>query len=109
MFCVAFEVCLVTLPQNEGFIFLCNLDWVFGSLSISACCGRDDTYTGGILHIQEEFPSPLIKVEGVFWLFILMVIKCLSNLFKKYFSTSMILLMCWIPAPTLIKPIFAKN
>lgn len=61
------------------------------------------------MHIQQEFPSPLIKVEGVFWLFILMVIKCLSNLFKKYFSNSMILLMCWIPAPTLIKPIFAKK
>lgn len=65
---------------------------------------------GMIVHIyREEFPSPLIKAEAVFWLFILMVIKCLSNLFKKYFSTSMILLMCWIPAPTLIKPIFAKT
>lgn len=36
MLCVAFEVCLIiTLPQNGSFVFLCTLDWGFGSLSIS--------------------------------------------------------------------------
>lgn len=40
---------------------------------------------GMIVHLyREEFTSHLIQVEGVFWLFILKVIKYLSDLCFKH-------------------------
>lgn len=71
MLCVAFEVCAVILPLNEGFIFLCSLDWVFPSLSISSSMLAVGMI---VLMYREKFPSYLIQVEGVFWLFTLKVI-----------------------------------